>query len=65
MKVLVADKFEQSGLEGLQAAGCLVAYEPDLKDQALVDAIRTGTPDVLVVRSTTVNAAHLGGSYNY
>ena len=30
MKVLVADKFEQSGLDGLAAAGCGVVYEPDL-----------------------------------
>ena len=36
MKVLVADKFEQSGLDGLKAAGCEVVYEPELKDDALV-----------------------------
>ena len=35
MKVLVADKFEQSGIDGLKAAGCEVVYEPDLKDEAL------------------------------
>ncbi len=35
MKVLVADKFEQSGIDGLKAAGCEVVYEPDLKDDAL------------------------------
>ena len=39
MKVLVADKFETSGIEGLKAAGCEVVYEPDLKDDALVQAI--------------------------
>ena len=54
MKVLVADKFEQSGIDGLKAAGCDVAYQPDLADQALADAIRTGGADVLVVRSTKV-----------
>ena len=59
MKILVADKFEQSGLDGLKAAGCDVVYEPDLKDQALVNAIRTMAPDVLVVRSTTVTAPML------
>lgn len=54
MKVLVADKFEKSGIEGLKAAGCEVIYEPDLKDATLVEAIgRTGA-DVLVVRSTQV-----------
>ncbi len=54
MKVLVADKFEKSGIEGLKAAGCEVIFEPDLKDATLVEAIgRTGA-DVLVVRSTQV-----------
>jgi D-3-phosphoglycerate dehydrogenase / 2-oxoglutarate reductase len=54
MKVLVADKFEKSGIEGLKAAGCEVIYEPDLKDATLAEAIgRTGA-DVLVVRSTQV-----------
>ena len=54
MRVLVADKFEQSGLDGLKAAGCDVVYQPDLADQALSDAIRTSGADVLVVRSTKV-----------
>lgn len=59
MKVLVADKFEQSGLAGLKAAGCDVVYEPELKDQPLSDAIRSSGADVLVVRGTTVTAAML------
>ena len=54
MKVLVADKFEQSGLDGLQALGCEVSYQPDLKDDALAEAIRSVAPDVLVVRGTKV-----------
>ena len=54
MKVLVADKFEQSGIDGLAAAGCDVLYEPDLKDDALTEAIRRSEADVLVVRSTKV-----------
>ena len=29
MKVLIADTFESSGIEGLKAAGCDVVYEPD------------------------------------
>src|SRR5499426_2248249 len=59
MKVLVADKFEQSGIDGLKAAGCDVVYQPDLKDDALTAAIRDTAADVLVVRSTAVNAAAL------
>ena len=59
MKVLIADKFEKSGLDGLKAAGCEVVYLPDLKDDALTAAIRDTTADVLVVRSTTVTAPML------
>jgi D-3-phosphoglycerate dehydrogenase / 2-oxoglutarate reductase len=59
MKVLVADKFEQSGIDGLKAAGCEVVYKPDLKDDALAQALRDTSADVLVVRSTTVSAAML------
>src|SRR5687767_9108486 len=59
MKVLVADKFEKSGLDGLKAAGCDVVHDPDLKDEALTDAIRSSGADVLVVRGTKVTAAML------
>jgi D-3-phosphoglycerate dehydrogenase / 2-oxoglutarate reductase len=54
MRVLVADKFEQSGRDGLQALGCDVSYQPDLKDEALANAIADVAPDVLVVRGTKV-----------
>jgi D-3-phosphoglycerate dehydrogenase len=59
MKVLVADKFEKSGLEGLKAAGCDVVYEPDAKDETLLEAIRVHEADVLVVRGTKVTTAML------
>jgi D-3-phosphoglycerate dehydrogenase len=54
MLVLIADKFEQSGRDGLQAIGCEVSFQPDLKDDALVSAIAEDEPDVLVVRGTKV-----------
>jgi D-3-phosphoglycerate dehydrogenase / 2-oxoglutarate reductase len=54
MFVLIADKFEQSGRNGLQALGCEISYQPDLKDEALIGAIRQDKPDVLIVRSTRV-----------
>lgn len=54
MKVLIADKFEQSGLDGLQSLGCEISYQADLKDDALIEAIRQTAPDVLVVRGTKV-----------
>ena len=54
MRVLIADKFEQSGRDGLQALGCEISYQPDVKDETLVEAIKKETPDVLVVRGTKV-----------
>ncbi|MDX6498159.1 MAG: D-3-phosphoglycerate dehydrogenase / 2-oxoglutarate reductase [Blastocatellia bacterium] len=54
MHVLIADKFEQSGRVGLEAIGCEVSFQPDLKDDALVAAIAEHKPDVLVVRGTKV-----------
>lgn len=54
MIVLVADKFEQSGLDGLRDAGCEVIFQPDLKDEALAAAIAETAATVLIVRSTKV-----------
>ena len=54
MRVLIADKFEKSGIDGLIAAGFDVVYEPDLKDEALAKSIGASDADVLVVRSTKV-----------
>ncbi len=59
MKVLVADKFEKSGIEGLKAAGCEVVYAPDLKEDALTHAIASTGADVLVVRGTKVTTPML------
>lgn len=54
MRVLIADKFEQSGRDRLAAVGCEVLYQPGTKDDALSQAIAQHKPDVLVVRSTKV-----------
>jgi D-3-phosphoglycerate dehydrogenase len=62
MRVLIADKFEQSGRDGLQALGCEVSFQPDLKDESLVEAIRQTSPDVLVVRGTKVTEPMLAAS---
>jgi D-3-phosphoglycerate dehydrogenase len=60
MRVLIADKFEQSGIDGLKKTGCEVHYQADLKDEtSLVQAIQKSKPDVLIVRSTKVTAAML------
>ncbi len=59
MRVFIADKFEQSGLDRLAAIGCDVVYKPGTKDEALVQAVGETKPDVLVVRSTKVSEAVL------
>jgi D-3-phosphoglycerate dehydrogenase len=75
VKVLVADKFEESGRRGLADAGFEVLYEPDAKDDALTESLRTSGAEVLIVRSTkvtrpTLQAGHLslvvraGAGYN-
>jgi len=60
VRVLIADKFEQSGQDGLKSAGCEVLYQPGLKDEALAQEVERSRPDVLVVRSTRVTEAILG-----
>lgn len=62
MKVLIADKFEKSGLDALHALGVDVLYQPDLKDAALGEALATSRADVLVVRSTKVTEPILEAS---
>jgi len=57
MKVLVADKFEESGLSALKNAGCEVVYNPDLKDDSLKASIEETGAEVLIVRSTKVTRA--------
>ena len=59
MKVLVADKFEETGLAGLRAAGCEVLYEPDLSGDSLGARLEESSADVLVVRSTRVGASEI------
>src|SRR5450432_1964364 len=54
MLVLIADKFEQSGRDGLAAIGCEISYQPDLKDDSLTAAINASQPEVLIVRGTKV-----------
>lgn len=59
MKVLVADKLEDSGRRGLAEIGCEVTYAPDATGDALVKALADSAAEVLVVRSTKVTAAML------
>jgi len=54
MKILVADAFEKSGLDGLAALGCEVLYEPKLEGAALGARLAETGAEVLVVRGTKV-----------
>ncbi len=59
MKVLVADKFETVGVDGLKDLGCEVVLRPDVKAEELAATIREVDPKVLVVRSKKVIEAAL------
>ena len=59
MTILIADKFEKSGIDGLTSLGCTVTYQPGLADETLVSALVSTAADVLVVRSTKVTEAML------
>ncbi len=64
MRVLVADRFEETGLEGLRSLGCEVYYEPKLEGEALGWRLRDTAAEVLVVRSTKVTAAEMDQGRN-
>jgi D-3-phosphoglycerate dehydrogenase len=59
MKVLVADKFEKSGLDGLRGLGCEVVVEAEAGVSGLPEALARHRPEVLIVRSTKVQSAAL------
>lgn len=57
MRVLIADKFEESGRHELAMMGVDVAYEPDLGGETLEAKLAGSDFNVLIVRSTKVTAA--------
>src|ERR687884_1101946 len=59
MKVLIADKFEKVGVDGLKELGCVVLSKPEVTAEQLPEAIRDTDPSILIVRSKKVNAAAL------
>lgn len=59
MKVLIADKFEKVGVDGLNELGCTVVMRPDLKAEELPAALREVDPNALIVRGTKVTAEAL------
>jgi D-3-phosphoglycerate dehydrogenase / 2-oxoglutarate reductase len=56
MKVLIADKFEKVGIDGLKELGCTVVSQPDVKADGLAGLIRETDPHILIVRSKKVGA---------
>ncbi|MCP4833365.1 MAG: hydroxyacid dehydrogenase [Phycisphaera sp.] len=54
--ILIADKFDASGVEALEAKGHRVVCDPGLSPDTLPAAIATHDPHVLIVRSTRVRA---------
>jgi D-3-phosphoglycerate dehydrogenase / 2-oxoglutarate reductase len=56
MKVLIADKFEKVGVDGLKELGCAVVSQPDAKAEELPAAIRAADPHILIVRGKKVSA---------
>jgi D-3-phosphoglycerate dehydrogenase len=62
MKVLVADKFEKSGLDGLGGLGVELDYQADLAGDDLQNAIHNGGAEILIVRGTKVTEAMISGS---
>jgi D-3-phosphoglycerate dehydrogenase len=59
MKVLIADKFEKVGIDGLKELGCSIISQPDLTAQALPGTVREVDPHILIVRGTKVTAETL------
>ena len=56
MQVLIADTLEAAGVEALRSLGCSVLYEPGLGTDGLAARLGKGGIDVLIVRSTKVQA---------
>lgn len=54
--ILIADKFDASGIAVLESLGHRVVCDPSLDPETLPNAIATHDPHVLVVRSTKVKA---------
>lgn len=59
MKILIVDKFERWGIEQLAKLGAEVISEVGLKGDELARRIGAVNPDVLICRSTKINAAAL------
>ena len=64
MKVFLADKLAERGVQALTEAGHTVVVEPKVSGETLLEALRQAQPHVLVVRSTKVNSAMMDANPN-
>ena len=62
MTILVADNIADVGIQQLEDAGHTVVERPSLSGDALVEALRTERPQVMIVRSTKVTPEALDAS---
>jgi D-3-phosphoglycerate dehydrogenase len=62
MKILLADKISDSGVEVLRGAGHEVVALPKARGEELIEALRIERPQVLIVRSTRVTDEMMGAS---
>lgn len=56
-RVLIADKFEESGAQALRDLGCAVHTDADLTPETMPAAVKATESDVIIVRSTKVPAS--------
>lgn len=61
-KVLIADKFEKVGLDGLEQIGCDVKMDANLSPETMPAAVADFDPDILIVRGTKVPATVFSAS---
>lgn len=57
MQILVADKFERVGVDGLKELGCSIVHQPELTAEQIPAAVAEVDPGILIVRGTKVSAA--------
>lgn len=62
MKILIADKFQEAGIEKLRAAGCDVAFFPDTNKDQMQSVVAQNTPKILIVRGTKVSSEAIAAS---
>jgi len=61
-RILVADSFQAEGLDALEALGCNVSFDPGCTKEDLPARLSELEPDILVVRSSRVEAAALNAT---